>query len=418
MIIIAFEKMKKIRICIYHYLLVILLGMPMAQGLMAQDDDGPEEIQSFADLSPSAIMASPSLLMEVWAEKPVPVEFYSEEEKDLQRLLNQEIDPGVLTYSPLGGYQEWTDIDNDCITPYTWKWVDMELVKDNGSLSKVSLLRPHWWIREAGITSVGDEIWMNIPEMGISGKGVVTEIRVNQLDMRFWHERREGNFVLMPVTGVFEHETDETFSLTFNGMEESLGVTGAHPIRSVDRNDWVSAGELRIGEKVITQTNITILEYQTSNHSEQRVYNLEIYRSHNYLVGSSRILVHNNCDFSQLSDMVIWRIKRGDFKGRPFGGGPGSSPHAPTLAEFNPRIETVRAGDLGEYIPSNPIIDEQLNSVRQLSNEELIKFRMDDPISVSGNQTTGGNHRIYEILNRINEGKLSPDTPIDLLRHD
>lgn len=96
----------------------------------------------------------------------------------------------------------------------------------------------------------------------------------------------------------------------------------------------------------------------------------------------------------------------------------------PTVEEFNPRVREVRAGDLEATIrsrmhPENP---QQAGPVRQLSNEELARFRLEDPISgvdaQGGLSLTGGHHRTAEIIRRLQSGQMSPDTIIRVVVHD
>jgi hypothetical protein len=60
--------------------------------------------------------------------------------------------------------------------------------------------------------------------------------------------------------------------------------------------------------------------------------------------------------------------------------------------------------------------------VGQLSNEELIRFGPEDPVSGhagSGHfSVTGGQHRLAEIIRRVETGELPADTPIRILFHD
>jgi hypothetical protein len=59
-----------------------------------------------------------------------------------------------------------------------------------------------------------------------------------------------------------------------------------------------------------------------------------------------------------------------------------------------------------------------------MSNEELLKFRVNDPMSGNLNVTgdgfsiTGGHHRLAEIIQRVKDGRLPADTPIRILFHD
>ena len=119
---------------------------------------------------------------------------------------------------------------------------------------------------------------------------------------------------------------------------------------------------------------------------------------------------------------LLARVVRGDAKGRAFG--TPRNPRMPTVEEFNPRIEEIRAGELGGSVVDtrHGISPDQAGSIGQMSNEELIRFRIEDPISGSGGpgalSVTGGHHRIAEIVSRVASGKLPPDTIIRVLVHD
>ena len=119
---------------------------------------------------------------------------------------------------------------------------------------------------------------------------------------------------------------------------------------------------------------------------------------------------------------LLARVVRGDAKGRSFG--TPRNPRLPTIEEFNPRIEEVRAGDLEELVTGTKhgLNPEQTGSVSGLSNEDLVRFRMEDPISATrgekGLSLTGGHHRTAEVINRVNAGKLDPNTIVRVLVHD
>jgi hypothetical protein len=76
----------------------------------------------------------------------------------------------------------------------------------------------------------------------------------------------------------------------------TLGVTAEHPIYSLDRQGFVLAADLREGERLLTKTgNLSIVPKEIGQQS-QPVYNLEIRQWHNFLVGSSGVVVHNGCN--------------------------------------------------------------------------------------------------------------------------
>jgi hypothetical protein len=123
------------------------------------------------------------------------------------------------------------------------------------------------------------------------------------------------------------------------------------------------------------------------------------------------------------AERILYRISRGDAKGRAFG--TPRNPNPPSIDQFNPRIQEVRAGDIAQEIKETKhgLLAEQEASLAKLSNEELIRFRIEDPISASqgsggGLSLTGGHHRTAEIARRVAAGKLGPDTPIPFLLHD
>jgi hypothetical protein len=121
-------------------------------------------------------------------------------------------------------------------------------------------------------------------------------------------------------------------------------------------------------------------------------------------------------------DRLLARVVRGDAKGRPFG--TPRNPRMPTMEEFNPRLNDVKAGELKEAVvgAKHGINPDQAASIRGLSNEELVRFRLEDPISATSNSEglslTGGHHRTAEILRRVGSGEMSPDTVVPFLIHD
>ena len=274
--------------------LILLWGNSFGQ-TTASVNSNLMESHGIMSFKPMDIMATPQTLMKVWIDEPIPVDLYSDKEKEVQKLINEKTTDGIITYSPLDKEKEWTSVDYEEITPFTWKWIDFELPKPDGTLTKVNLRRPHWWLKEMGADGIGKKVYLNMPELGSQGWATVTAIRVNQLDTRFWDENRDGDYVSRPITGKFTHESNDVYNLYFGDNEKPLGVTGSHPIWSVDRNDWVGATDLKIGEKVKTQDKEVTLVSKEKVEGRHTVYNLEVYKDHNFLVSANKILVHNSC---------------------------------------------------------------------------------------------------------------------------
>ncbi|MBK8110592.1 MAG: hypothetical protein IPK46_09810 [Saprospiraceae bacterium] len=75
----------------------------------------------------------------------------------------------------------------------------------------------------------------------------------------------------------------------------SLGVTATHPIYSSTYHDWRLAGELEVGERVLTYKGEATVSSTEKRAGSETVYNLEVKDLHNFLVGDEGVVVHNGC---------------------------------------------------------------------------------------------------------------------------
>lgn len=226
--------------------------------------------------------------------KAVPVQLYSERQVHLQRLINANTAESVVVLETANEVSEWTSIDHEDITPATWQWVDLEQVHSVGDTSLISLRRPMWWLEEHRATTVGNTIFIDMPEMGIEGSATVISIRENQLDSRLLPLKDAHGYATRPITGKFIHRSNDVYSLYFDSLEKPIGVTGSHRFWSICRNTWVSAANLYIGEKVKSVQGYGVL-VRREKQASSTVYNLEVYRTHNYIVSRNELLVHNEC---------------------------------------------------------------------------------------------------------------------------
>jgi hypothetical protein len=55
------------------------------------------------------------------------------------------------------------------------------------------------------------------------------------------------------VTGLFRHRWGLVCHLHIEGEPGPIGITAGHPVGSADRDDWVAAGALRLGERVLVE---------------------------------------------------------------------------------------------------------------------------------------------------------------------
>lgn len=222
----------------------------------------------------------------------VQKELYSPRQIELSTKINNEQVEYVMTYAPQLQSSIWNEIDYEPITPYTWQWVSLELFDSRNKKSVLTLRRPTWWLRQNHAEKIGDKVWIDIDEFGIEGLATITQLYPSQLDTRFWNDHRQGDYVCQPITGKFEHFSDSVYKLYLETGNE-ISVTGNHPLWSYDREEWVEVSELRIGENITCRYGKTTLIKATKLEGTHKVYNIEVYRSHNYFASDASIMAHN-----------------------------------------------------------------------------------------------------------------------------
>ncbi len=127
-------------------------------------------------------------------------------------------------------------------------------------------------------------MWLNMPEMGVEGLAEVLAIEPCPP-----LEEGEGRL----VTGTFRHTSGEVYDLKLESESKPIGVTATHPFWSLDREEWVSAIDLEIGETLKTLAGTTVVESRSKRKEPETVYNIEVEGDHVYRVGESGVLVHN-----------------------------------------------------------------------------------------------------------------------------
>lgn len=175
--------------------------------------------------------------------------------------------------------------DDEEIDPKTWRYIQLEKKEADGSLTKVDLLRPTWWLDQHQ-ASEGGFINLDLAEMGACGR-----FKVKSIDP--CPEIEPGPAGAQPVIGKFMHENTVLLDLHFEGESKPLGVTANHPIWSETHQKYLAAGEFKIGEEVKTLNGTSKLLKVAQRPGLHTVYNLEIHKDHIFRVGESGILVHN-----------------------------------------------------------------------------------------------------------------------------
>ncbi|MHC4717313.1 MAG: AHH domain-containing protein [Planctomycetota bacterium] len=194
------------------------------------------------------------------------------------------------------------DLDATDVTPELWRAVEAVVHEPDGGLVNIRLLRPLWWLEANGIGGLGEEFRLSVPEMGVAGTATVLGIGPCRVD-----SRRNGRGAQI-VIGTFERESADVHDMHVEGEPDPIGVTGSHPFWSVDRRDWVVAGELRPGERLAGKDRVLRVVRLARRSGRHKVYNLEVHREHAYRVGRAGLLVHNN----SLGDRMIKAGRYGD----------------------------------------------------------------------------------------------------------
>jgi hypothetical protein len=125
----------------------------------------------------------------------------------------------------------------------------------------------------------------------------VKEIIPSYVDTRFADFPATGNLKYRPITGWFARTVPEVWNYVFTSGD-TIGATPNHPFFSEDRQAYIAIGDLRIGERVKLEGEVaaTLHTKWKRENGQETVYNLEVWRDHNFHVGKSGLLVHNSCD--------------------------------------------------------------------------------------------------------------------------
>lgn len=149
----------------------------------------------------------------------------------------------------------------------------------------IELLRSDEWIESTG-AKVGATIELWLPELGVEGPAVVLDI-----DNCPTIKHGSGRLVLATIAS----NSDNVLTLHFEGLAQPLESTATHPLFSEDRGTWVSAGDLRVGERLHTLQGAIKVVSIARKPGVHRVFNLEVQTDHVFHVSPVGVLAHNDC---------------------------------------------------------------------------------------------------------------------------
>jgi len=169
------------------------------------------------------------------------------------------------------------------IDPALWRKICLSMDGEADDRFDIVLLRPLTWVEQTG-AKPGGTIQLVVPEQGLDGPANVLAV-----DGCPSIPGGAGHV----VTGTFTHIRGDILRLHLEGIAEPLGVTANHTMYSADRDAFILAGELHLGERLRHLDGLTRIQHFERVDGQQRVYNLEIHGAHVYHVSTSGVLVHN-----------------------------------------------------------------------------------------------------------------------------
>jgi hypothetical protein len=167
----------------------------------------------------------------------------------------------------------------------------------------------------------GDEVLglvveLDLPELGISGPAWIIDLEPAPLvpvgpgqvvTATFKHA--SANVLDLVLTNTQPTSLNSSPSALSSPPIDSIGVTANHPFWSVDRAQFVQAGELQIGERLQTLSgDIHWVQQKLPRPGPEPVYNLEVHAEHVYYVGSEGVLAHNACMHGKNAHKIMDRL--------------------------------------------------------------------------------------------------------------
>ncbi|QDU08161.1 polymorphic toxin-type HINT domain-containing protein [Gimesia aquarii] len=201
----------------------------------------------------------------------------------------QDIQPGQWVKADNPVEEDDTEFGKH-VDPATWKLLKLKAPKLDGTLANVSLLRPNHWLTQQSAT-VGGTVYISVPECGIDGNATVLSIEACP------PIAANPGPGFQVVTGTFQHQAAKILDIAVEGESKPISTTPNHPFWSVDRQEFVRADSLTVGERLQSLNGITTVMKISPRGPPEPVYNLEVQVKHTYYVADSGVLVHNgkNC---------------------------------------------------------------------------------------------------------------------------
>lgn len=168
----------------------------------------------------------------------------------------------------------------------TWVRIVAQVRRADGSQVEIEMLRPRDWA-EANRIVAGTRLEVRRAELQLAATATIESVGPCPPIAAGDGHVVIGRFITRDVLNLVRVRlVDGT----------TIDVTDAHLFWSVDRHDWVAAGELQPGERLDGNDGVaTVADVQPLGHAPA-VYNLEVHGQHVYRVAALGVLVHNTTD--------------------------------------------------------------------------------------------------------------------------
>ena len=171
--------------------------------------------------------------------------------------------------------------------PWHATTVELAAPDDPEHIYALELLRPG---APEDAPRVGDAISLEIPELKLRGDARVLAVR----SARPPSEHPLGRPVMMRLSHEAGGERGaELFELQLEDEPTPLGVTGGHPLYSLDRDDWVRVRDLQVGERLQTAEGPVTPQTIEKIGREHRVFVFEVDTDQEFLLRDGGLRTHN-----------------------------------------------------------------------------------------------------------------------------
>jgi hypothetical protein len=182
---------------------------------------------------------------------------------------------------------------------------------------QVETLQPPGWV-EANAAQTGSSapLPLDLAEMGLPA-GIVARVVANEPCPKL--AAGPGRVVLTTVS----HLNSDIWELQFSderGRVQTVCPTGLHKFYSGTRKQWVSARDLKQGEKLVGILGPVLVRRVAVVPAVRRVYNVNVEGEHTYRVSALGVLVHNNGCVGSAPSAPVGRL------GQPLGNVAGNAP--------------------------------------------------------------------------------------------